>query len=217
MRRRVHIATLVYAVVFVGVALAALRSSSQLWAGVCFTAALGSLPLAAVHLIYSRRRRRAYWAGFLLVGSTYFLATLSPWLGDEIGPRLVTLGLIDLSYPYITPPSDVTPPQTEAMTTAIRKLNAQVVYVNALNQALRGLPPRTINLNAVIGPSPAEFWAAWTTPDRTDGVGIQAGRIRLASTTPYRRIGQSLLTLAFAHLGGLYARRRFDRLATRAD
>ena len=69
-------------------------------------------------------------------------------------------------------------------------------------------------------PSPGPFrarWNAWTTPDRSDGVGWQVGNFTLQSTAPFRRIGHSLLTFACAALGGAYAGRRFAKMTAMAD
>jgi hypothetical protein len=212
---RSSIARLVALVALCGVAFAALRSPSQLWASALFALALGSLPVALIHVLYLRGRRRAFWAGFLICGSAYFAASLGPWFRDEFGPRMVTTALLDLLYVQVSPPATApnngwtagtaaAPPPTSGWSGAnaggpVTISGGPGMTAAVLAQVVAGSPPA----------APTTRWDAWTVPDRADGVGYQVGQLALASTAPFRRIGHSLLTLLIAALGGCYARYRF--------
>jgi len=71
---RFSIAGLLAVIGTLGVAFAALRSPSYLWANVTFSAALAALVLAAINVAIGRGRSRAFWAGFLIAGGSYFAA-----------------------------------------------------------------------------------------------------------------------------------------------
>lgn len=191
MRPRISIARLLGFIVAFGVGLAALRSPSNLWANVLSTAALAALVVAVINVAYSGGRVRAFWAGFLIAGGTYFLVSSAPFLRDAIGARLVTVALLDILYPHLVPPE---PSRPVARAFAGR---SQVVIVSPGGF---GTPP-----------SDPSRWAAWAEPDRGTGVGAMVGNVFLTSPEPYRLIGHSLSTLVVAVMGGLYARRRHDR------
>jgi hypothetical protein len=73
MRPRISIARLLGLIVAFGVALAALRSPSNLWANALVTLTLAALVVAVINVVYSRARVRAFWVGFLIAGAAYFL------------------------------------------------------------------------------------------------------------------------------------------------
>jgi hypothetical protein len=77
-RFRFSIAALVGVVLFVGVALAALRAADDSWDCGVFGLALGALTTAVLLTIHRTGRRRAYWLGFTLFGWTYLVASLVP-------------------------------------------------------------------------------------------------------------------------------------------
>src|SRR5262249_16328248 len=68
------------------IALAALRSASELWASLLFTFAVGCFLVAEPLAVYRRAGRRAYWLGFAIFGWTYLLLGLIP----EARPPLAT-------------------------------------------------------------------------------------------------------------------------------
>jgi hypothetical protein len=96
-----------------GVALAAFRDPSYLWANVTFSAALAALVLAIINAVYSRGARRAYWLGFALCGWAYFAITSVPGLRQSLCPRLVTEVIFDLLYLNVAPQAPVAPPAPE--------------------------------------------------------------------------------------------------------
>jgi hypothetical protein len=194
-----------------GIGFAALHSPSYLWANTVFTITLGALVVAAINVVFGRARRRAFWAGFLIVGGTYFTIYAVPVLRESVGPRLVTEAALDFLYPYTAP----TPPAPPATATIARWVGGPSRMRQAMLANQDALQDLVIAMGTVDSPPPVSRWTAWTTPDRGTGVGYPIGTIGLVSSEPFRQIGHSLLTLLFASLGGLYARRRFD--ADRTD
>jgi hypothetical protein len=196
MKPRVTIAQLVIAVAFCGVAFAALRSPSYLWANALYTFVAVSLVLATINVLFSRGRSRAFWAGFLIAGGTYFVTYAVPGLRESICPRLLTEPLLDMLYANVAP-SQPAPVQWMGGT-----LNGNTgMAMMTMMGGMYGTP--------VPAPAPTSRWAAWTEPERDEGVGHQIGSIRLVSSEPFRQIGHSLVILLFASLGGVYARHRF--------
>ncbi|QDV37582.1 WD40 domain-containing protein [Tautonia plasticadhaerens] len=87
MRRfRFSIAAMLVVVLFVAVAVAALRQADALWDSALFSLALGLLALAVLVAVHRPGGRRAYWLGFALVGGAYLGASLVP----PIEARLLT-------------------------------------------------------------------------------------------------------------------------------
>jgi len=78
--RRPHfsIASLLVVIGVLGIALAAFRNPSYLWANVTFSVAFAAIVLAIINTIYGRSANRAYWLGFALRGGTYFATCTVP-------------------------------------------------------------------------------------------------------------------------------------------
>src|SRR5271155_629244 len=87
---RFSIGSLLMVIGILGVALAALRNPSYLWANAAFTAALVAVAAAVVNTVYGRGGRRAYWLGFALFGGTYLSIYSMPALDNSGCTRLVT-------------------------------------------------------------------------------------------------------------------------------
>ncbi len=99
MRRfRFHLGTLVKLVLLLGIGLAALRESSDLWESGLFTATFGILLTSILLAVHRAERRRAFWLGFALFGSAY----LGLSLVTSIESRLITtkaLAYLDSKVP----------------------------------------------------------------------------------------------------------------------
>jgi hypothetical protein len=79
MRRfRFSIAGLLGIVLFLAVALAALRASTAAWDACLLGLALTVLPTAILRAVHRTDRKRAYWLGFGLFGWVYLIASLIP-------------------------------------------------------------------------------------------------------------------------------------------
>ena len=93
-RPRFSLGTLLLMVLSAGVAFAALKSPSELWASALFTPAVAVLLVAVLLAVHRRDRARAYWLGFALFGWVYLILSLVP----ETAPRLATTGLLDALF-----------------------------------------------------------------------------------------------------------------------
>jgi hypothetical protein len=200
MRPRVTIGQLVVAVAFCGVAFAALHSQSHLWANALYTSVAVSLVLATINVLFSRGRSRAFWTGFLIAGGSYFITYAMPGLRESICPRLLTEPLLDMLY------ANVAPSQPAPVQVVTGALNGNTGTGMAMMGGMYGSPAPV--------PVPTNRWAAWTEPERDEGVGYPIGSIRLVSSEPFRQIGHSLIILLFAAVGGVYGRHRFARLTS---
>jgi hypothetical protein len=92
---RFPIAGLMGAVVVVALGLAALRNSSETWAGVTFVMTCGILCLAIVGVVCRDGAERAWWLGFALFGWGYLM--LAMWYSVE----LPTMALLDAIAPFL--------------------------------------------------------------------------------------------------------------------
>jgi cbb3-type cytochrome oxidase subunit 3 len=103
MRRfRFHLGALVILILLLAVALAALRESNEIWDNGVFSMTLGMLLISILLAIYRTEKRRAFWIGFALLGSTYLGLSLVP----SIESRLITtkvLHYLDSKVPRSTP------------------------------------------------------------------------------------------------------------------
>jgi hypothetical protein len=103
MRRfRFHLGTIVIVVLFIGVGIAALRESNEIWDSGIFSVTFGVFLVSILLAIHRTERRRAFWLGFALFGWIYLVLTLMP----SIEPRLITttaLTLLDSNMPRSSP------------------------------------------------------------------------------------------------------------------
>jgi hypothetical protein len=103
MRPRISIASLLAAIIFCGVSLAALRSATGWWASGIFSATLLGFALAAAYAIHRRGPRRAFWSAFATFGWSYLLLAFGPGCETSIRPRLLTTKLLDALAPMVHP------------------------------------------------------------------------------------------------------------------
>lgn len=81
---RFRLISLIAFVVGIAVALGGLRESTPFWAEVFKTAIFATLAVAALRTIALREARRIYWAGFLIAGTVYLVATWNPAMSTGI-------------------------------------------------------------------------------------------------------------------------------------
>jgi hypothetical protein len=223
---RYSIANLLAVIGILGVAMAALRNPSYLWANLTFSVSLAALAVAVLNTIYGQGARRAYWLGFTVVGGAYFAVCWVPGLHESVCPRLVTEVIFDHLYPVVAPPE---PPPAQFMATGRMgnqmmgnmlvqmqtQMQQQMGWRNSIGQ-----PGAIVGMGSGVAPAPstsavAERWAAWNEPDRSSGVGYRIGTVSLVSSDAFRQIGHSLVTLLVALLGAVYARSRYEARAAR--
>ena len=180
-RFRFHLGSLVKLVLLLGVGLAALRESNEIWDSSIFTLTLGVLLTSILLAIHRAEKQRAFWLGFALFGSAY----LGLSLFSSIESRLITtkaLAYLDSKVP-----------------------GRSMVLFHVLNM---GSSPGTGNdqvtwavggiRTATAGQGQAMFWDAAT------------GKLlnRWSGTTEnFVRIGHSLCALLVGWLGGQLSRR----------
>jgi hypothetical protein len=96
MRLRFSIASLLAAIIFCGVGLAALHSASALWASTLFTIVVALLSSAILGTMASRGPHRLTWAGLAVFGWIYLAIAFGPWPFNPDGPPpLLTIPLLD--------------------------------------------------------------------------------------------------------------------------
>jgi hypothetical protein len=87
--------------VLIAAGLAGLHYPTPLWANFWFSLPLAAVTLAILAAVYGRGQERAFWWGFAVCGGVYFVLALGPWVGDEVGSKLITTPLLDLAAPYL--------------------------------------------------------------------------------------------------------------------
>lgn len=217
---RFTIGGLLALIVLSGVAFAAFRSPTPLWANAFYTTALVMLMAAVLNVIFARGARQRFWVGYLVCGGGYFLVCFLPALKDDMPLRLVTTPALEWLHARTVP----APSQTRQINT-IWVTAAQGVTTTAnstpiaIDLDVSGQPSTAIanqvgvNRNATLsyrltsaGPNSL---AAWTAVEPPDGVGLGLGNITLQTSLSYRRLGHSLFAVLFGVVGGLMARWAF--------
>jgi hypothetical protein len=184
MRRfRFTIGGMLALVVFLAVAIAALREATDLWDNGVFTAALFVLLAAVLLVVHRTGRQRAFWVGFALFGWAYLGASLVP----PVESRLLTtkgLAFVDSKIPGRTVSFVLTfaSPTTGTRNTA--------TAVRALALAGGQAPPNT------------GIWKVTTG-------GLLSGTS--GTTENFLRIGHTILDLVLAFAGGRLSRWLFER------
>jgi DNA-binding transcriptional ArsR family regulator len=99
MRRfRFSIASLLVVILFVSVALAALRMPTDAWDSGVLGLTLLILLTATLLAVHRTHRQRAYWLGFALFGWTSLIASVIPPIGSRL-PTTMGLAFIDSKIP----------------------------------------------------------------------------------------------------------------------
>jgi hypothetical protein len=203
-RLRFSIANLLILVLFVAVAIAALREATDLWDRGVFSLTLGLLLVAVLLAAHRADRRRVYWMGFALFGSAYLGASLVPPIESRL---LSTKGLAYLDSKvvgrnqYLLGEFVVTDGHGVGAVTADLNVdgNADIYVASATDPhfLMAGREPQTSTNRRVIS-----LWDAGT------------GKLLYTSggtSENFTRIGHSLLALVLAFVGGHISRSLFDR------
>src|SRR3954453_21351554 len=90
-------------VLIVSVGLAALRSGSDIWAGVVYLLTCGALALAAVGSVVDTRGARAWWLGVTAFGCAYLALAFHPTPALSNTPWLPTDTLLRFASSYLEP------------------------------------------------------------------------------------------------------------------
>jgi hypothetical protein len=76
------------------VAIAALRSATDTWAGIMLLLTLGLLACSLLGVRQRREARRAFWEGFAIFGWGYLILAFGPWFAEQVTPRLPTAQIL---------------------------------------------------------------------------------------------------------------------------
>lgn len=101
--RGISIAGLMGLVLVIGLGVAALQSSSNLWTSVASTLVLALFLRAVLGAIYLNGPQRAYWTGFALFGGVYLILVNWSWIGGQFGVDL-TSALLEIAERAIPDP-----------------------------------------------------------------------------------------------------------------
>jgi hypothetical protein len=185
MRRfRFSIASLLGVVLFISVALAALRASTDVWDGCLLALDLAVLLTAILLAVHSTNPKRAYWLGSSSFGWMYLIASMIPSIGSRLP---TTRGLAYLETKWIWP------------------LSAGLAYFDHGNDG-------NLDLLVAGGSSPNPplfgldlFDAGAFSPNPSPLISTSG------SPENFVRIGHSLLALGMALIGGRLSRRLYDK------
>ncbi len=195
MRRfRFSIASLLGVILFISVALAALRASTDAWDGSLLGLALTVLLTATLLAVHRRGRKRACWLGFSLFGWVYLLASLIPPLESRL-PTTKGLAYLGAARPVAIPQgvavADFDSDGQLDLYLVADSSAPNAVYLNNGNGTFR------VPTSTTVGPGgkPDPSVALW---NRLMGMG--------GSPENFVRIGHSIVALVFAFLGGSLSR-----------
>jgi hypothetical protein len=193
-RIRFSIAALLVVALFLAIALAALRESTDLWDSGLFGTTLVLLLISVLLAVHRIGRRRAYWLGFALFGWAYLGASLVP----PIEARLpTTLGLARVD-------------SWRASRVVLWEEDLFVRGVRSFDASASGQGTMAPDI-----PSPPKRWvvSVFRTPTTSPSPNYIKRLVGLPSgpSEAFLRIGHTLFALAFAGLGGLLSRYLFVR------
>jgi hypothetical protein len=202
MRRfRFHLATLVILVLVLGVSVAALRESNDLWDSGVFTLIVGVLLTSVLLAILRNERRRAFWLGFAIFGTAYLGLSLVP----SIEFRLITTKA--LAYISSKMPKPI--PNGVGVEYADYDNDGTIDIYVANNSK-----PNTLyvsNGNATFQDVTTTVGLNYAGNRGTNFLNIHSG-LRLAGTTEnFVHIGHSILALIVAFVGGHVSRHVYDK------
>jgi hypothetical protein len=189
-RVRFTLASLLSAILFLGVGFATLREANELWSSVMFTLTIGALLVSLLLAIHRAPPARAFWLGFALFGWAYIGLTLVP----SSQSRLITtkgLAYLDSIIPG-RPQVVFTIQQLTGPAPGAGSVQNQATSLTVTGNPVTGNPVTSVNLSG------ARIWDAVT------GNLLQG---RTGSTEDFVNIGHSLSALLVALLGGMLSRR----------
>jgi hypothetical protein len=180
-RFRFTIRGLLIVVVFVAMAVAALRAADAAWDIAVFSLAGSTLLAATLFAVHRTGEKRAFWLGFALFGWVYLAASVH----EAVEPRLLStkvLAYLDSKVP--------------------ERYVLDEVTIQGLGQTAGSARPHRLTgysrtLNATVSRSAISLWDA-ATGKLLSGPG--------ASTEHFIRIGHALVALLAAFAGGTLSR-----------
>jgi hypothetical protein len=184
---RFNIGGLLVLILVLGIGIAALRESNELWDSGLFTATIGILLVSVLLAVYRKGLTRAFWLGFAVFGWSYLVLAVVP----AINARLITtraLSYVDSKVQVRGTSAVGAMPYWDSW--------SQNGQVRSAVFGLRG--------QQRIADGQGQEWIV----DASTGQLVVAFR---GSSANFIRIGHSLLALLVAWLGGRLSRGLFQR------
>jgi hypothetical protein len=195
---RIRIASLLGLVLFVAVAIAALRASDDAWDSGVFGATVVCLLLAVLLAIHREGRRRAYWLGFSLFGWAYVVGCLVPGVVERL-PTSKGLAFLE-SKRFASPYFRLIVGDGMRMRLSVSPNTPYADAVRAVDTTIQAMSSDSAREGIVLG----DFDNSGE-PDVFVSGSRWLGSM-LSSTTgtgeAFVRIGHSLLAIVLAYLGG---------------
>jgi hypothetical protein len=188
---RFKIRSLLGVVLFAGIAIAALRASTDAWDSGILGLTLLILLTAVLLAVHRTDQRRAFSSGFALFGWAYLVASLIPQIGFRL-PTTMGLTFIDSKIPGR---------QTSWVATFLPYPNTNIETVGTNSVQGYVFTPQVNNLYTSIQNN-VWLWDA-TTGKLVPGPGD--------TTENFIRIGHSILALVLAFVGSQLSRYLYDR------
>jgi hypothetical protein len=181
MRFRISIAGLLVLILFLAVVFASLREATDLWAKAMLSLAIAVYGVALLGMLF----RRATGTGAFVLGAGYLALCVGPWCHTEIMPRLLTTAVIDDLYLKM----DYTPRWVGERVWAARMPDDDFV-AGRVFQISTG-PVHQFHVESVHGTT-ARYGAT---------------QLRAIGLDAYRQLCHADLSLLFAFIGAMIARR----------
>jgi hypothetical protein len=203
-RFRFSIASLLGLVVFIAIAVAALRAAAGGWDSALFSTVVAMLLISVLLAVHRRDQRRAFWVGFALFGWVYLAASMV----TQIEARLVTTKALS----YLDSTRLMTRPAGAAYFDYdgdgwldLRVANTNALYLNAGNGTFQDV---TLNSGVIANSGqPSGNGKPWSSPFMTWK--FLTGPT--GTSENFIRIGHSLTALVLAFLGGHLSRYLYVR------
>ena len=195
-RFRFTIRSIVWLVVFLGVAIAALRESNDAWDSGVFGLTLLILLTSVLLAIHRRDGNRAFWLGFVLFGGVYLLLSLTPPIESRL-PTTKLLAFLDAKVPGRVRTWSVVFTTASPGNRSISSGSSVRSGTFILNTPPTGANPASV-------PTPATSLYGHSADDPTFLTRIYSSPT--ATPQNFMRIGHSLTALLMAFLGGSLSR-----------
>jgi hypothetical protein len=196
-RFRFTIRSIVWLVVFLGVAIASLRESNDAWDSGVFGLTILTLLTASLLAVHRSETARAFWLGFVLFGGVYLASSLLPPIESRL-PTTKLLAFLDAQVPGRVKSWTVT------FTTASPGGSTIVSSGTGMSAGTFLLNTAPANSNLVPAPvtaaSAAQIW------DLDSRYVASLFTSPVATTENFLRIGHSLTALLMAFIGGNLSR-----------
>ena len=202
-RFRFHLGSLVLLVLVIGVSFAALRESNEAWDSGIFTLTLVILLTSILLAVHRAQKRRAFWLGFALVGTTYLGLSLVP----PIESRLITTKV--LAYIDSKVPRSMSRADALYDLLVVNNSQSNVLYVNNGNGTFQD-----VTASAGLNSGNQATGSATILLNNTARLLVRGS---VGTTENFVRIGHSLIALIAAVAGGQLSRRLYSRNRQRAQ